>query len=520
VSFRKKLLLLILFSTLLRFLIAGGLEFGNDEVYYWTYAQHLQWNYFDHPPGVAWLIRAGTLNLLWQSEFFVRLGAVMCAAANTWLMFQIGRKIRDERTGWYAALLFTSSFYCSVIAGTFILPDSPQLLFWILSVYLTVVVLHKDSPERIKNRALIGLGITIGLCIMCKVHGIFLWLGLGAYVLFFQPSLLKNGYLYLSAALTAAIISPIFFWNWQNHFVTYAYHGGRVGFFGKHLDGDGFLQQLLGSIFYNNPVNMVIYGVALLGIARKKRLATTPTPYLPLFLLLSFPLIGLLLLMSLFNDTLPHWSGPAYIGLMAISAEFFSARFPIDRKTPKSFATANILFVSVVLAGVLVIRFLPFPIGDRSPQRLGRGDVTLDMSGWEKFSAQFDSLYLSDKSSGRMKPDAFILSDFWYPAANLDYYVAHPNGIALLALGRLNDIHHYAWLNKWRPELKPGADAYFIYPSNYYGPPKDALKNYFNRVEDSVVIPQFRGREAIVRNFVIYRMHDYKGGIGADGLLN
>src|SRR5258706_12667650 len=105
-SFRKKILLLILLSTLVRCTIAGFLEFGNDEVYYWTYAQHLAWNYFDHPPMVALLIRFTTINLHFQYEFFVRLGPILCAAFNTWLIFLIGSKIKDEQTGWYASLLY------------------------------------------------------------------------------------------------------------------------------------------------------------------------------------------------------------------------------------------------------------------------------------------------------------------------------------------------------------------------------------------------------------------------------
>jgi len=54
-------------------LVAYSLELGNDEVYYQTYAQHLQWNYFDHPPMVALLIRLSTINLFFHNEFFVPL---------------------------------------------------------------------------------------------------------------------------------------------------------------------------------------------------------------------------------------------------------------------------------------------------------------------------------------------------------------------------------------------------------------------------------------------------------------
>ena len=65
---KHKILVLISITTLVRCLIAATIGLGNDEVYYVTYAQHLEWNYFDHPPMVALLIRLTTFNLLFTSE--------------------------------------------------------------------------------------------------------------------------------------------------------------------------------------------------------------------------------------------------------------------------------------------------------------------------------------------------------------------------------------------------------------------------------------------------------------------
>ncbi len=79
-DFRKKLVTLIIVSTCIRCIVAVFTGLGNDEVYYWTYAQHLQWNYFDHPPLVAVLIRFSTFNFLLQDVFFLRLGAIALAA--------------------------------------------------------------------------------------------------------------------------------------------------------------------------------------------------------------------------------------------------------------------------------------------------------------------------------------------------------------------------------------------------------------------------------------------------------
>ncbi len=513
----KKIFLLIFISTLVRCALAFFLEFGNDEVYYWTYAQHLQWNYFDHPPMVAILIRLSTFNLYFHNELFVRAGAIGCAAINTWLVFLAGKKIRNEQAGWYAALLYTSSFYCSIIAGTFILPDSPQVLFWMLSILLMLEITNEKNTTRNKNGLLLLLGATIGLCILSKVHGVFLWVGFGLYVLLYDRKLLKAPGLYGAILLTAMIISPILIWNIQNNFITYSFHNSRVGFFNRKPDLDSFLQQFTGSILYNNPVNFVLYVIGVAGVARHKN--DIGVNYLRLLLLLSLPLILVLLLMSLFNETLPHWSGPAYISILLIAAVYFSQKNKQPRKIPGGIIAANLLLLFAAVAGILVIRYLPMQLGNREERILGDGDVTLDMVGWRKFSGEFDSLYKADARQGLMQERPFIISDKWFPSANLDYYVAGPGQFDFMATGKLTDIHHYAWLNKDRPAPERGSDAYFIYPSNYYHPPKPELQNYFEKTDEPVLIPQYRSG-VHVRNFVIIRLHHYKGGIPPDGVID
>ena len=91
------MLILVLLSLIIRVFLAAFLEFGNDEVYYWTYALYPDLSHFDHPPMVGFLIQLSTLNLLLDSEFFIRLGAVLLGTFNIWLVYLIGKAIRDDR---------------------------------------------------------------------------------------------------------------------------------------------------------------------------------------------------------------------------------------------------------------------------------------------------------------------------------------------------------------------------------------------------------------------------------------
>src|SRR6201746_602388 len=99
---------------------------------------------------VAWIIRLTTANLFLQQELFIRLGPVLCAAIGTALIYLIGKKIRNEKTGWIAAVLYTTSFYTSVIAGIFIFPDSPEVIFWLASMYCMIHIIDK-TPNRLRQ---------------------------------------------------------------------------------------------------------------------------------------------------------------------------------------------------------------------------------------------------------------------------------------------------------------------------------------------------------------------------------
>ena len=148
-NINKSLILLLSVSTLLRGFFAYFLEFGNDEVYYWTYAMFPDWSHFDHPPMVGWFIQLFSCNLLFSREFFLRLSSVVFMTLNTYLIYLIGKQVKNEQTGFYAALLYTASVYAFVITGIFILPDTPLSVFSLLAVLQFVKYFHNDKNKHL-----------------------------------------------------------------------------------------------------------------------------------------------------------------------------------------------------------------------------------------------------------------------------------------------------------------------------------------------------------------------------------
>lgn len=504
-QFNKKVFWVILLATILRLFLAYVTELGNDEVYYITYALKLQWNYFDHPPLVGLLIKLTTLNLWLTSEVFVRLGPILLAAVNTYLVYTIGTNLKDERTGFFAALLYSASPYTSIIAGVFIMPDAPMLFFWILSLYLILKMLNVSVNKNKANIYLLLVGTCIGLAAMGKVHAVFLWIGLGLYIILFDRKWLKNPYLYLAAIISACIVSPILIWNINNDFITYKFQGERVSIHqGFRLDS--LLTEFIGGILYNGPFNYLLIIAAIIALMKHK--LSISKQNVRILLSMSLPLIITLLFVSSFRSTLPHWSGPAFVPLMLIAAIYISSIFTIWQI--KILQTSWIFLLCVGLLGAYLINNYSGTIGSETKEKYGKGDVTLDMYGWHDFSQKFKKIVALDKESGKMQINSFIVSNKWFPSAHLDFYVARPNHLPFQALGTLNDIHHYYWLNEVRLKLKTGDDAYIIVPSTSPCEVEKAYVNYFKIIEKPEIIPQYRGRK-LVRYFYIYRAHDYLG---------
>lgn len=503
--YSKRLLYLIGFTALARMVVGGALELSNDEVYYYLYAIKLQWNYFDHPPGVGLLIRLSTLNLLLTSELFVRLGAVLCAAAGTYITFQLGKELRNERTGWIAAILYNTSIYTSLIAGTFIIPDSPQLVFWMMALWIMYRIIGKyDAGVAIGVMPWFWFGAMSGLAVMCKVHGIFIWFGMGLYVLFFAPRLLRTPGPYLAALLTLVVMSPILFWNIDNDFITYRFHSERVTVEqGSMLRFDSFLQALGGQLLYSNPVNVVLIIMSLIKLRSGSFLTSSASRFL---LVSGVPIIIVVCGMSLFNDMLPHWSGPGFMVLALVAAAWLESNMGYDNMMPLSVKAGGVLLGVAVVFAFFLIELYPGTIGSRQQDRLGEDDFTLDMYGWRKFGGEFRQWM--DHRNDSIPKNIRIVSHKWFPAAHLDYYVARPMGIDLIGVGELTDLHTYYWLNRTRRDLRPGDDALIIIPSNYPVNFTETYNQYFRSVELLHTFRVDRGGEAS-RNFTVYKAVHY-----------
>jgi 4-amino-4-deoxy-L-arabinose transferase-like glycosyltransferase len=500
-SYRKKLWILIATLSIIKLILAFVLELGNDEAYYWLYSQYLQWNYFDHPPMVAVWIRLFTANLsLEQYEGFLRLGSIVGSALSSWFLFKAVSLLHSERAGWFAAVLYNISFYSGITGGLYIMPDSPQMVFWTLALLLIARITKNENNWS--NWILFG--IVAGLCIMSKVHGAFLWIGLGGYVLFQKNSWLKKPQLFIAFLITVIIISPIFFWNVKYDFATFRFHSNRVDVDELILHGRYFFKELASQIGFNNPVNFFLAVFAMVAFYRKH---ITYQPALAIYIFIGVPLAFLLLFVSLFrNVTLPHWSGPAYVSFMPLAAIWLADQS--QRSFPKILRWGLGIFLVIYLGYSSIIKFYPGTYGSKNKNDYGHGDISLDMYGWEKASAQFDSLYKDDIAKNKMPVNVAMITSNWW-GAHVEYYFGRPLHLKMIGVGNPQHLNEYLWTNKWRKSEVDLNNAYCIIPvDDKYPVPSD----FFGTIELALVIDVNRSGKS-AHEFLVYRLRRLKKGV-------
>ena len=453
-------------STLLRILLASFIELGNDEVYYINYALFPDLSHFDHPPFVGWLIQLTTLNLHFSHEFFVRLGPILIGFFNTCIIFYTGKLLKNEKTGLYAALLYTASFYSFIVVGVFIMPDTAQGFFWLLSLWIIVKMFKKEQIDGKSQQLMLWLGLTVGCGMLSKYTTLFIWCGVGLYVLFFERQWFRKPALYLSPLISLLVFLPVIIWNINHDFITFNFHSDRVVSHSFTFNYQTFFTEIAGSFFYNNFISIGIIFAAIGCYIFKNKFVERKIFGLLLFL--SLPIILLFMGISMGKPTLPHWSGPGYYALMLLSALFLE-RKPIHRLVPVSLTIALTTMLIIIFIAVLQIKTGMVNLSKNDPaERLGRSDFTLDMYGYKQLNTQFREIRKKHIQQGIMPENPVLLGYKWFPTAHLDFYVARPCNIPLLTLSPLYASHEYYWITEKKGGLQEGMNAYFFNSSRYH----------------------------------------------------
>ncbi|HEY1164604.1 MAG TPA: glycosyltransferase family 39 protein, partial [Chitinophaga sp.] len=201
------------YSFLLGWLVLGLLQAGftelmDDEAYYWVYSRHLDWGYFDHPPMIALLIRAGYA--IFHNELGVRILVVLINVLTLWLTWEL---IPQKHNRLF--YLVMGAMGAMQIGGMLAVPDVPLIFFATLYFWVYRRFLGQQSW---KNTLL--LGISMALMFYSKYHGVLLVF----FTLVSTPSLLRVFKFYIACLLTVLLYLPHLYWQYSHGYPSIQYH--------------------------------------------------------------------------------------------------------------------------------------------------------------------------------------------------------------------------------------------------------------------------------------------------------
>lgn len=362
------LAVLILALAVLRIAAAAVIPLTEDEAYYRLWAQHPAFGYYDHPPMVAWWIWAGT-HLAGDTALGVRLLPVLSSLLTTALVFDLGARLGERRTGIVAAIFYNATL--TVGAGAILaIPDAPASLFWVAALWLMARAVQDDS------RWWLGAGLAAGLACLAKYSALFLAPGVLLWLLLTADGRrqLARPWPWLAALMAAAIFGANIAWNADHHWLTFAKQFGRVapGRFAPR-----YLVELLTAQFL-----LLTPPVAILaGLGGARALQARERALVPIMALAtSAPFFAYLLLHSLHDRVQAHWPVPLYPAAAILAAFALDAaagwRVKLGRWAPAGFALTALALIDMAMPQGL----------------LGRGDPAAQLRGWPDFAGKVEAL--------------------------------------------------------------------------------------------------------------------------------
>jgi 4-amino-4-deoxy-L-arabinose transferase-like glycosyltransferase len=340
---------------LARLIASATLPLSSDEAYYWLWSKHLQAGYLDHPPAIAWLIRAGT-SLFGDTPFGVRFGATLSSMIATYFVWRAASHLlRDEEAGARTALWFNLTLMVAVemLAAT---PDAPSLLA--SAAFLYAVVRVRETSD---GRWWLLAGFSGGLALLSKFTALFLAAGTLGWTIFDPPARrwLVSPWTFVGVLFALVIYTPNLVWNAEHGWATYLFQFGRIG--------HGQLNLRYLAEFFGAQIGLCSPSIFLLGTMGLVR--TTRDRDLRLISALLWPGIAYFLVHALHDRVQANWPSfllPAFsiAAVIARDAEWSGGMRSIAlfaRRTATPFAAA-ILLLAYAQASFGIV-----PIGRSDP---------------------------------------------------------------------------------------------------------------------------------------------------------
>ncbi|SHH64244.1 glycosyltransferase family 39 protein [Bradyrhizobium erythrophlei] len=248
----------------LRLVAAAWTPLTFDEAYYWMWSKHLAGGYYDHPPGVALVIRLGTM-IAGDTELGVRLVSILLALPMSWAVYRTATILFGGRRVAPTATILLNVTLMAAVGTMIVTPDAPLLVASSFVLFYLAKVL-----ETGRGAWWLAVGAAVGAALLSKYTALFF----GPAILIWLVSVPKlrrwliSPWPYLGGLVSLALFSPVIFWNADHHWVSFIKQIGRARIEDLRL---AFIGELIPTQFaFATPLVFILGAMGLYALLRRR----------------------------------------------------------------------------------------------------------------------------------------------------------------------------------------------------------------------------------------------------------
>ncbi|PLA74146.1 hypothetical protein CYQ88_07865 [Hydrogenovibrio sp. SC-1] len=469
---------LVLAISIWHLFLAGQVNLSVDEAHYALYGLKPDWSYFDHPPMVGWL-NAIALQF-GQSETILRtIPALFFALANI-ILYRIAIRLFPDFIwiGFWTLALINSAFMFQLLSIS-MLPDTPLMLASLMVVWQLLNLRDFPAQSRAAFYSALWLGFWLGIAALSKYTAITLVFSLLLILLIERRfDWLKNRGLWLAVMITAAMTTPILWWNLLHDWLSFLYqihHGSQ--------NTDWQWQRLLNSQLAQMGVYsllLFIAGIVLMLYCWRPTTNSITQASTRILSSFSLPILILFGWNAGYEMSLPHWTQLAWL-LMSPAVVYYCWQHWSKRwlRISVYISSTLTLTLSVLLNSQLATPWMPLA---------EKNNIVRELHGWPQAVAEAKKMQLSYKVP--------LFASNWTQASRIAWYAA-PQPIYVTD-------NRFDQFDLWFGNPPASSDGLVIIPGYESRPPTTGRPGHFKQCQALKNLPIVRHQNTVVRYYFYY----------------
>jgi 4-amino-4-deoxy-L-arabinose transferase-like glycosyltransferase len=247
----------------LRLVAAAWTPLTFDEAYYWMWSKHLAGGYYDHPPGVAIVIRLGTM-IAGDTELGVRLVSILLALPMSWAVYRAAAILFGSRQVAATATILLNVTLMAAVGTLIVTPDAPLLIASSFVLFFLAKVL-----ETGRGAWWLAAGVAVGAALVSKYTALFF----GPAILIWLVAVPKlrrwliSPWPYFGGLVALAMFAPVILWNADHQWVSFIKQIGRARIEDFH---PAFIGELIPTqIAFATPLVWILGAMGLYALLKR-----------------------------------------------------------------------------------------------------------------------------------------------------------------------------------------------------------------------------------------------------------